>query len=82
MEEGKQGMVVDKGVGDNKGFLHMPTDIEVFHTLVVVGVVDCGVWCYQSICLLSETSQVCLGQMVQVLGGQEVLCTSTLIVNR
>jgi hypothetical protein len=42
VEEGKQGMVVDKGVGDNKGFLHMPVDIEVCHTLVVVGVVDCG----------------------------------------
>jgi hypothetical protein len=39
VEEGQQGMVVDKGVGDNKGFLHMPTDIEVCHTLVIVGVV-------------------------------------------
>ena len=61
MEEGKKGMVVDKGVEDNKRFLHMPTDIEVCHTLVVVGVVDCGAWCYQSIRLLSETSWVYLG---------------------
>ena len=75
-------MVVDKGVEDNKVFLHMLTDIEVCHTLVIVGVMDCGVWCYQSICLLSETSRVYLGQMAQVLGDQEVLCTSTLIVNR
>jgi hypothetical protein len=75
-------MVVDKGVENNKGFLHMPVDIEVCHTLLVVGVVDCGVWCYQSIRLLSETSRVYLGQMAWVLGDQEVLCTSTLIVNR
>ena len=75
-------MVVDKGVGDNKGFLHKPTDIEVCHTLVVVGVVDCGAWYYQSIRLLSETSRVCLDQMARVLGDQEVLCISTLIVNR
>jgi hypothetical protein len=53
-------MAVDKGVGGNKRFPHMPTDIEVWHTLVVVWVEDCGVWFYQSICLLSETSQVCL----------------------
>jgi hypothetical protein len=59
----------------------MLTDIEVWHTLVVVGVVDCVVWYYQSICLLSETSRVCLGQMEWVLGDQEVLCTSTLIMN-
>ena len=75
-------MVVDKGVKGNKRFPHMPTDIEVCHTLVVVGVVDCGVWCYQSICPLSETSRVYLGQMAWVLGDQEVLCISTLIVNR
>jgi hypothetical protein len=35
-------MVVDKEVEDNKGFLHMMADIEVYHTLVDVGVV---VWC-------------------------------------
>jgi hypothetical protein len=58
--EEKQGMGVDKGVEDNKGFLHMPVDIEVCHTLLVVRVVDCGAWYYQSIHLLSETSQVCL----------------------
>jgi hypothetical protein len=75
-------MVVDKGVESNKRFLHMMVDIEVCHTSVVVGVVDCGLWYYQSIHLLRETSWVCLGQMAQVLGGQEVLCTSTLIVNR
>jgi hypothetical protein len=75
-------MVVDKGVGDNKGFLHMLMDIEVHHTLEVFGVVDCDAWYYQSICLLSETSRVYLGQMAWVLRDQEVLCTSTLIVNR
>jgi hypothetical protein len=53
-------MVVDKGVGGNKRFPHMPVDIEVCHTLVDVGVVDCCVWYYQSIRLLSETSWVCL----------------------
>jgi hypothetical protein len=82
VEEGKSGMVVDKVVGDNKGFLHMLADIKVCHTLVVFGVVDYGAWYYQSIRLLSETSWICLGQMVWVLGDQEVLCTSTLIVNR
>jgi hypothetical protein len=75
-------MVVDKGVEGNKRFPHMPKDIEVCHTLVVVGVVDCGAWYYQSIHLLSETSRVCLGRMAWVLGDHEVLCTSTLIVNR
>ena len=82
MEEGQHDMVVDKGAEDNKGVLHRPMDIEVCHTLVVVGVVDCGVWYYQSICLLSETSWVCLDQMAQVWGGQEVLCISILTVNR
>jgi hypothetical protein len=67
-------MVVDKGEEDNKGFLHMPVDIEVFHTSVVVEVVGCGVQCYQSIHLLSETSQVCLGQMEWVLGHLGVPC--------
>jgi hypothetical protein len=61
-------MVFDKGVGGNKRFPHMLADIEVCHTLVVVGVVDYGAWYYQSICLLSETSQVCLDQMAWVLG--------------
>jgi hypothetical protein len=75
-------MVVNKGVGSNKRFPYMPMDIEVCHTLVVVGVEDYGVWYYQLICLLSETSQVCLGQMAWVLGDQEVLCISTLTVNR
>jgi hypothetical protein len=75
-------MVVDKGVGGNKKCPRMPVGIEVFHTLVVVGVVDHGEWYYQSVCLLSETSQVCLGQTTQVLGDQEVQCISTLTVNR
>jgi hypothetical protein len=60
----------------------MPMDIEVCHTLLVVGVEDYGVWYCQSIHLLSETPWVCLDQMVRVLGDQEVLCISTLIVNR
>jgi hypothetical protein len=82
VEEEKQGMVVDKGVEGNKRFPHMLMDIKVCHTLVVVGVVDCGAWCYQSICLLNETSQVYIGRMAWVLGDQEALCTSTLIENR
>jgi hypothetical protein len=32
VEEGKHGMVVDKGAEDNKGFLHIPVGIEVRHT--------------------------------------------------
>ena len=75
-------MVVDKGEENNKGFFHMSVDIEVCHTLVVVGVVDCGAWYYQSIHLLSETSQVCLDRMARVLGDHEVFCISTLILNR
>jgi hypothetical protein len=71
-------MVVDKEVGGNKKFPHRPAGIEVFHTLVVVGVVDHGVWWHRLVHLLSETSQVCLGQMALVLEGQGVLCTSTL----
>jgi hypothetical protein len=55
-------MVVDKGVGGNKKCPHMPVGIEVFHTSVVVGVVDCGEWWYQSVCLLSETSQFVLAK--------------------
>jgi hypothetical protein len=43
VESWKQGMVVDKVEEDNKGFLHMPVDIEVSHTWVVVEVVGCGV---------------------------------------
>jgi hypothetical protein len=75
-------MVVDKGVGGNKKCPRMLAGIEVFHTSVVVGVVDRGEWWYQSVCLLSETSRVCLGQMAQVLEDQEVQCISTLIVHR
>ena len=56
-------MAVDKGVGGNKEFPHMLAGIEVFHTLVVVGVVDHGVWWHRLVLLLSETSHVCLGQM-------------------
>ena len=43
MEAVKQGMVVDKGEEDNKGFLHMPMDVGVCHTWVVVEAVGCGV---------------------------------------
>jgi hypothetical protein len=39
-------MDVHKGVGGNKWFPHMLTDIEVCHRLVVVGVEDRGVWYY------------------------------------
>jgi hypothetical protein len=60
----------------------MLVDIEVFHTSVVVGVVDYGVWWHLLVRLLSETSQVCLGQMEQVLEDQEVPCISTLTVRR
>jgi hypothetical protein len=56
-------MAIDKGVGGNKECPHMPVYIEVFHTLMVVGVVDHGVWWHLLVRLLSETSQVCLGQM-------------------
>ena len=49
-------MVVDKEVGGNKECPHMLAGIEVFHTLVVVGVVDHGVWWHLLVRLLSETS--------------------------
>jgi hypothetical protein len=75
-------MAVDKGVWGNKKWPHMPAGIEVFHTSVVVEVVDHGVWWHPLVRLLSETSQVCLGQMAQVLEDQVVLCISTLTVHR
>ena len=51
VEVGQYGTVVDKGEEDNKGFLHMPADIWVCHTWVVVEAMGCGVQCYnQSIC--------------------------------
>jgi hypothetical protein len=75
-------MAIDKGVGGNKKFPRMLAGIEVFHTSVVVWVVDHGVWWHRLVRLLSETSQVCLGQMAQVLEDQEVLCISTLTVHR
>jgi hypothetical protein len=75
-------MVVGKGMGGNKKCPHMLVGIEVSHTSVVVGVVDYGVWWHQLACLLSETSLVCPGQMAQVLGDQEVLCTSILTVSK
>jgi hypothetical protein len=75
-------MAVDKGVGGNKKCPCMSVGIEVYHTSVVVGVVDRGVWWHRSVCLLSETSQVCLGQMEQVLGDQEVPCIGTLTMHR
>jgi hypothetical protein len=40
-------MVVDKGVGGNKKCPCMLAGIEVFHTSVVVKVVDRGEWWYQ-----------------------------------
>jgi hypothetical protein len=56
-------MVVDKGVGGSKECPDIPVGIEVCHTSVVVGVVDHGVCWHLLVCLLNETSQVCLGQM-------------------
>jgi hypothetical protein len=56
-------MVVDKGVGGSKECPHIPVGIEVCHTSVVVGVVYHGVWWHLLVCLLNETSRVCLGQM-------------------
>ena len=49
-------MAIDKEVGGNKECPHMLVGIEVFHTSVVVGVVDHGVWWHLLVCLLSETS--------------------------
>ena len=43
VEERSRGMVVDKGEDYNKGVHHMLVDIEVFHTSVVIGDVNCGV---------------------------------------
>ena len=75
-------MVVDKLVGGSKECPHKPVGIEVCHTSMVVGVVDHGVWWNLLVHLLSEKSQVCLGQMAQVLEDQEVLCISILTVHR
>jgi hypothetical protein len=75
-------MAVDKGVGGNKECPHMLVGIEVFHTSLVVGVVDHGVWWHLLVCLLSETSQVCLGRTRQVLEDQEVPCINILTVHR
>jgi hypothetical protein len=75
-------MVVGKGVGGNKKCPHMLVGIEAFHTSVVVGVVDYGVWWHLLVRRLSETSQVCPGQMAQVLADQEVQCISILTVRK
>jgi hypothetical protein len=75
-------MAVDKGVGGNKKCPHRPAGIEVFHTLVVVRVVDHGVWWHLLVRLLSGTSQVYLDQMAPVLEDQEVPCISTLTVRK
>jgi hypothetical protein len=75
-------MAIDKGVGGNKKCPHMLVGTEVFYTSVVVGVVDPGVWRHLLVRLLSETSQVCPGQMTQVLADQEVLCTSILTMRK
>jgi hypothetical protein len=75
-------MVVDKWAGGNRECPHIPVGIEVCHTSVVVGVVDHGVWWHLLVRLLSATSQVCLGQMAQVLEDQEVLSISILTVHK
>jgi hypothetical protein len=75
-------MAIGKGVGGNKKCPHMLVGIEVFHTSVVVGVVDYGVWWHLLVRLLSETSQVCLDQMAQVSKDQEVQCISILTVHK
>ena len=75
-------MAIDKGGGGNKKYAHMLVGIEAFHTSVVVGVVDYGVWWHLLVRLLSETSQVCLGQMAQAWEDQEVQCISTLTMHR
>jgi hypothetical protein len=69
-------------VGGNKECPHKPAGIEVFHTSVVVEVVDHGVWWHLLVRLLSETSQVCLDQRAQVLEDQEVPCISILTVHK
>jgi hypothetical protein len=75
-------MAVGKGVGGNKKCPHMLVGTEAFHTLVVVGVVDYGVWWHLLAHLLSETSLVCLDQMEQVWEDQEVPYISILTVHR
>jgi hypothetical protein len=75
-------MVANKGEEGNKGVLHTLVDVGMYHTLVVVGCMDCGVLWYQSIHLLSETSQVCPGLMVWFSRGQVVLYISILTVNK
>ena len=75
-------MAVGKGVGGNKKCPHMLVGIEGSHTLVVVGVVDYDAWWHLLARLLSGTSQVCPGQMAQVLEDQEVLCTSILTMRK
>jgi hypothetical protein len=75
-------MAVGKGVGGNRKCPHMQVGIEGSHTSVVVGVVDYDAWWHLLAHLLSETSQVCPGQMAQVLEDQEVLCISILTVRK
>jgi hypothetical protein len=82
VEERLRGMVVDKGEDYNKGVYHMLVDIEVCHTLVVAGDVNYGVWWYQSIHSLSETSQVCPDQMAWVSGHHVGLYTSTMTMSK
>jgi hypothetical protein len=65
MTEGEQhDMTVGKGEEGNKGVLHTPVDVGVYHTYVVIGCTNFGVLWYQSIHPLSETSQVFPGRMV------------------
>jgi hypothetical protein len=75
-------MVADKRVGGSEECPHKLAGIEVYHTSVIVGVVDHGVWWHQLVRLLNETSLVCLGQMVWVWVDQEVLCTSILTMHK
>ena len=56
-------MAIDKWAGVNKECPHILVGTEVFHTSVMVGVVDHGVCWHLLVHLLNETSQVCLGQM-------------------
>ena len=67
VEEGQQDMVVGKGEEGNNMVPHTLADIDMYHTWVVAGCMDCGVLWYQSIHPLSETFLVCLGQMEWVL---------------
>jgi hypothetical protein len=82
VEERSRGMVMGKGKDYNKGVHHMLVDIEVFHTSVVFGDVNCGVQWYQLIRPLSETSQVFPSQMARVSRHQVISYASTLTMSK